>query len=691
MSASVNIWAHRGCSHRYPENTLSAFAEALRYDITGIELDIQLSKDGHMVVIHDETVDRTCDGTGSVCDMTLAELKELRIQANPQSKLACERIPTIEEVLDLLEKPLLERGLLLNIELKNSEVRYEGMEEQILALVRERGLMRNVIFSSFNPESVGLIKQLEPAASTGVLAYTVSECVELAEKHSADALHPCLHGLGASMPPVRPSMPVRAWNHLPHETFFPSEEPCTRLCTSHVRCYGVSDIFTNVPEDYVGLCERPDRAPQALFFVGKGVDPETGLLRDEPGTAVTWEPLEVLVGDKVRWHVDNLEYQLHFYDAATPHELIDTYCYQPESNWTTFLAGQQDAAWRQGDLAFGRDGYVRIAVRGKDGVPLAAPPAMRDLCTVERRTRPDDVWPACFADEVERVSRRVGELRRPGDAVFIVLADIHCAFGGTWPDTARNVKQLARRVCPDAIIQLGDLTDGLAPAALTKQLSTRVLDDLGSCGAPVLSCIGNHDTNYFRGNPDRFDDATCAELILGQEKPHHVYDVPGANLRLVFLDSFDSTRKVRYGFSLRTRVFLHRMLNLAPRESNIIVFTHVPPLPQIHYWSDQILGGSALMHAIERHNGKPRGKVLAVVHGHNHADQVYLGAQVPIVGLGCAKFEDFKDKKPLGATTPDRERGTASQELFDVLLAHADGTLDFVRFGAGEDRRVGRT
>ena len=87
----MKIWAHRGCSYRYPENTISSFSKCLEYKITGIELDIQLSKDGELVVIHDEKVDRTTDGTGYVKNMTLSELKELKIVSNPTSNIPYER------------------------------------------------------------------------------------------------------------------------------------------------------------------------------------------------------------------------------------------------------------------------------------------------------------------------------------------------------------------------------------------------------------------------------------------------------------------------------------------------------------------------------------------------------------------------------------------------------------------------
>ena len=78
----MKIWAHRGCSQMYPENTLLAFEKAAAVKgLTGIELDIQLSRDGYLVVCHDETVDRTTGGTGPVKNHSLAELKQLRIDA----------------------------------------------------------------------------------------------------------------------------------------------------------------------------------------------------------------------------------------------------------------------------------------------------------------------------------------------------------------------------------------------------------------------------------------------------------------------------------------------------------------------------------------------------------------------------------------------------------------------------------
>ncbi|MBR2756972.1 MAG: glycerophosphodiester phosphodiesterase, partial [Exiguobacterium sp.] len=127
------IYAHRGYSANYPENTLSAFEAALPY-VDGIELDVQLSKDGRLVVIHDETVDRTTNGTGWVKDMMLQELRQLKIDGY-------ERIPTLEEVLGLIERS----NVTLNIELKTDQYAYPGIERLAWLAVDEFELGDRVV------------------------------------------------------------------------------------------------------------------------------------------------------------------------------------------------------------------------------------------------------------------------------------------------------------------------------------------------------------------------------------------------------------------------------------------------------------------------------------------------------------------------------------------------------------------
>lgn len=97
----MKIWAHRGCSQNYPENTVTAFEKACAISrLAGIETDIQISKDGHLMVFHDERVDRTTDGTGFLRDYTYEELRRLRIDAGDGKS---EQIPCIEELLELIQ------------------------------------------------------------------------------------------------------------------------------------------------------------------------------------------------------------------------------------------------------------------------------------------------------------------------------------------------------------------------------------------------------------------------------------------------------------------------------------------------------------------------------------------------------------------------------------------------------------
>lgn len=241
----MKIWAHRGCSQNYPENTLLAFERAAQLKgLAGIELDIQLTKDGHMVVCHDEKVDRTTDGTDELRKFTLAEIKKLKIDAGNGKY---EQIPTIEEVLDLLEDEL-RAGLMLNIELKNSIFPYEGMEEKIIELICRRGLQDRIIYSSFSALSIERIKNLEPNAKTGILDKKVSDCLyKLRGGCGADALHPFWRGIDLPKKMFE-GYPVRAWftGHL-----YPEKPTGTMLDLDLLEQQGITDVFLNEPEKYL--------------------------------------------------------------------------------------------------------------------------------------------------------------------------------------------------------------------------------------------------------------------------------------------------------------------------------------------------------------------------------------------------------------------------------------------------------
>ena len=257
----MKIWAHRGCSQMYPENTIMAFARAIEIKgLAGIELDIQMTKDGEIVVIHDERVDRPTDGTGYVKDYTYAELRKLSIETGSSQK---EKVPSIQEVLELLQDRMAE-NMLLNIELKNSVIPYGGMEEKIMELIAQRNLQRQVVYSSFYTMSLQRIREINPEVSVGVLDTKVSDCLykktgcfgpddmkeDKLERTGTPpvALHPYWKGMDLTDKQLA-GQTVRAWfaGHL-----YPEKPTGTRLNLKGLEDMGITDVFLNEPEVYLG-------------------------------------------------------------------------------------------------------------------------------------------------------------------------------------------------------------------------------------------------------------------------------------------------------------------------------------------------------------------------------------------------------------------------------------------------------
>lgn len=161
--ARTKIWAHRGASAYAPENTLEAFRKAVTLRADGVELDVQLSKDGEVVVVHDERLERVSNGTGYVKDHTLQELK--RMNFGDLDSIDFTQIPTLQEVYQLLSPT----DLLVNVELKTGIFPYEGIEEKVLRIAEDYGMEQRVFYSSFNHESLINIRNLDSSAKTGLL------------------------------------------------------------------------------------------------------------------------------------------------------------------------------------------------------------------------------------------------------------------------------------------------------------------------------------------------------------------------------------------------------------------------------------------------------------------------------------------------------------------------------------------
>ena len=187
----TKIWAHRGASGYAPENSLEAFEKAVRLGADGVELDIQMTRDGELVVIHDERIDRVSNGSGMVGEYTLSQLRQYDFnRTNPEFSNV--KIPTLEEVYDLFRGTILD----INVELKTGICFYDGLAERVLELTGRMGMVDKVWFSSFNHYSVMKMREYDPAARTGLLyADGFQDVPGYAAGLGADALHPVLYNL----------------------------------------------------------------------------------------------------------------------------------------------------------------------------------------------------------------------------------------------------------------------------------------------------------------------------------------------------------------------------------------------------------------------------------------------------------------------------------------------------------------
>ena len=235
----MEIWAHRGLSRLFPENTLQSFAAACEYEITGIELDIQLTKDDKIVVIHDETVDRTTDGKGAVRKYTLEELKKLRIK----SPDGYTEIPTIEEVLDLMEPYCRKYGVRINIELKNNKTDYPGMEEMIYNLIKQRHLEEYIVFSTFNYRSLARMQKIDPTLSLGFLSEKAGDCAKKARRLGIKVIHPFIGSMVRSY--AGKGYTIRCYNVMRNEPFYPEQRKSVIYDFEKLKKLGITDIFTN--------------------------------------------------------------------------------------------------------------------------------------------------------------------------------------------------------------------------------------------------------------------------------------------------------------------------------------------------------------------------------------------------------------------------------------------------------------
>jgi glycerophosphoryl diester phosphodiesterase len=231
---AFEVIAHRGASGTRPENTLVAFRRAVELGAHMIELDVQCTRDGAVVVIHDDTLDRTSDGVGPVRNQTLAELAALDAGRWFDPAYAGERIPTLDAVLRAVP-------IAVNVELKPTGD--DGLERRTLEVVEAAGAMQRVVFSSFAAESLVRLRALSPSAELAVLwdHTAIAGALRVADGVAARALHirtsrSAASGIAAGH---AAGLAVRVWTVNTREVLAPLEAA------------GVDAVFTDYPERFL--------------------------------------------------------------------------------------------------------------------------------------------------------------------------------------------------------------------------------------------------------------------------------------------------------------------------------------------------------------------------------------------------------------------------------------------------------
>lgn len=189
-------YAHRGASGYYPENTLLAFEKAIEMGCDGIETDVQMTADGVLVLIHDESLKRTTGVDAFVKDYNFNELRKLNAANYHSMNDVFQYIPTVEELLKLGKK----NNIIINFEIKTGIVFYDGIEKKLIDLVNKYDMKNNVIISSFNHYALVDCKKIDSKIKTAILYGEALYQPEVyCEKVKADGLHPVYYAVNSDI------------------------------------------------------------------------------------------------------------------------------------------------------------------------------------------------------------------------------------------------------------------------------------------------------------------------------------------------------------------------------------------------------------------------------------------------------------------------------------------------------------
>ena len=230
------VWAHRGFSSRYPENTMMAFEAARDAGADGIEMDVHLTKDGEVVVIHDENLLRTTGVDKMVGDCTLSEITAIKASKTMSDKFDT-YVPSFDEFCAFIKESCMKA----NVELKTGVIYYPGIEEKVASVVKKYGIEDKVIFSSFNPLSLVIMQRYLPECKMGFLfsnSINIKHISHLAKEVAFSYLHPDYKVISEEMLQETKAcgLGINAW------TINDPEE------VKRLMAWGVEGTITNDPE-----------------------------------------------------------------------------------------------------------------------------------------------------------------------------------------------------------------------------------------------------------------------------------------------------------------------------------------------------------------------------------------------------------------------------------------------------------
>lgn len=245
------VITHRGANRYAPQNTIPAFQRAVDIGTDGFETDVHITKDGHVVLCHNYTIDETSNGKGFISQMTLEELKSYDFGSYFSKKFADTKIPTLDEFLSFVEKTDIQ---VLNIEIKSPKENETAIVRETIRLVKEHGLFDKLLISSFDPKLLIEAKQIDRNCKTGFLyapnhlnfPSVVWRIVRYAKSIGCDAIHPPFIAVTDSLVKRahRAGLMVNPWT-------VDNDRMIQRLIG-----FGVDGIITNFPDVVGGMLER---------------------------------------------------------------------------------------------------------------------------------------------------------------------------------------------------------------------------------------------------------------------------------------------------------------------------------------------------------------------------------------------------------------------------------------------------